>query len=83
MELKTIQKKISAYLRKKNIEKVKKDNDIQVSKIVTSIFAQKTIKQTIEQFKAIEHLYNEKLDEELKKNLESVKEISNYKKIEL
>lgn len=83
MELKNIQKKVNAYLRKKNIERAKKDREIAVSKMVKVIFAEKDIKQTIQFFEAIENLYNQKLDEKLKQSLDEVKEISNYKGIEL
>lgn len=83
METKEILKKIKAYLRKKDIEKTKKDNEIKVSKIVVSIFQDKTPKQSIQMMKDIQKLFDERLDENLRESLESVKEISNYKKIEL
>lgn len=83
METNKIIKKLNAYFRKKRIETVKKDNEIKVSKIVKSILEDKTTKQSIEMFKAIEILFNERLDQNLRESLESVKEISNYKKIEL
>jgi len=83
METKEIIKKIKAYLRKKDIEKTKKDNEIKVSKIVKSILEDKTAKQSIQMMKDIQKLFDERLDENLRESLESVKEISNYKKIEL
>lgn len=83
METKEILKKIKAYLRKKDIEKTKKDNQIAVSKIVKTIFQDKTPKQSIQMMKDIQKLFDERLDENLKSSLESVKEISNYKGIEL
>ena len=75
-------KKCQAYLRKKKIETVKKDNQIQISIIVKIILQDKTPKQSIELFKAIEKLYNEKLDEQLKTSLEAVTEIGKFKNIE-
>lgn len=83
METKEIIKKVNAYLRKKRIETVKKDNQIAVSKIVKSIFQDKTPKQSIQMMKDIQKLFDERLDENLRESLESVKEISNYKGIEL
>lgn len=83
METKEIIKKVNAYLRKKRIETVKKDNQIAVSKIVKSIFQDKTPKQSIQMMKDIQKLFDERLDENLKSSLDAVKEISNYKGIEL
>lgn len=83
METKEIIKKLNAYFRKKRIETAKKDNEIKVSKIVVSIFQDKTAKQSIQMMKDIQKLFDERLDENLRESLESVKEISNYKKIEL
>jgi len=57
--------------------------EIKVSKIVVSIFQDKTAKQSIQMMKDINKLFDERLDENLRESLESVKEISNYKKIEL
>jgi len=81
METKEILKKIKAYLRKKDIEKTKKDNEIKVSKIVVSIFQDKTPKQSIQMMKDIKKMFDERLDDTLSESLESVKEISNYKGI--
>lgn len=83
METKEIIKKVNAYLRKKRIETVKKDNQIAVSKIVKSIFQDKTPKQSIQMMKDIQKLFDERLDENLKSSLDAVKEISNYKGIKL
>jgi len=75
-------KKCQAYLRKKKIETVKKDNEIKVNKIVTSIFDEKTPKQAIQLFKEIETEVNNRLDKELKTSLEAVTEIGKFKNIE-
>nr|DAI89551.1 MAG TPA: hypothetical protein [Caudoviricetes sp.] len=75
-------KKCQAYLRKKKIETVKKDNQIKVTKIVTSIFDEKTPKQAIQMFKEIESELNSRLDKELAKSLEAVTEIGKFKNIE-
>ena len=83
METKKLKNKITAYLRKKKIETVKKDNELKVSKIVTELFTDKTPKQAITMFKQIEMLFDEKLDEKLKDSLESVTEISKYRGINI
>lgn len=80
MEIKLI-KTAKAYLRKKKIETVKKDKEIAVSKIVKEILSDKTNKQAIEMFLSIEHLFNKRLDENLKQSLESVEEISKFKNL--
>lgn len=80
MEIKLI-KTAKAYLRKKKYETVKKDNQLAVSKIVTVIFENKTPKQSIEMYLAIEELFNKQLDIQLKHSLESVEEISKFKNL--
>lgn len=73
--------KYQAYLRKNRLDTLKKDNQIQVSKIVLSILKDRTPKQAIEFFLEIEKLFNSKLDENLKSSLEDVTEIGKFKNI--
>ncbi len=72
--------RMQAYLRVKDKEADLKKHKEKVKAIVKSLILDKTPKQSIEMFKEIKELFDEKLDEQLKASLEAVEEITNYKR---
>lgn len=69
------------YLRRKDIESATKKREENIKAILKSLLVEKTSKESIELFKEITEKFNEKLDERLKRDLQSVQTISEYKKL--
>lgn len=69
------------YLRKKDIESATKKREENIKAILKALLVEKTSKESIDLLKEITDRFNEKLDERLKRDLQSVEVISMYKKL--
>ena len=69
------------YLRKKDIESATKKREENIKAILKALLVEKTSKESIDLLEEITDRFNEKLDERLKRDLQSVEVISMYKKL--
>ena len=73
--------RLRLYFRKKDLETVVKKRKEKVEAIVKGLIIDKTSSQSIQMLLEVIELFDEKMDEQLKKDLESSEAITNYKKL--
>jgi len=69
------------YLRKKDVENASKKRQENIKGILKALLVDKTTKESILLLQEITEQFNTKLDEKLKRDLESVQVITAFKKL--